>query len=133
MNIEYADEKGAVARLRERFPEEASRTDDWLRERGWEELEDSPHIWVEAFADRTTEAARAMNWSLVQEHSEFLATEFRNGTEAIRHLVDVCYAEPLMWDLDSRTKVLAWPHIAKEVRELHEQMWGVPKDEDEVP
>jgi hypothetical protein len=133
MADEYADEKGVVLRLRERFADESLRTDEWLIERGWEQLEEAPHIWVEAFADRTTEADRAGNWNLVKEHSEFLAAEFRNGSEAIRQLVDVSYAEPLMWDLDSRGKVLAWPHIANEVRELHEQMWGVPKEADEAP
>jgi hypothetical protein len=132
MDIEYADEKAVVARLRRRFPEEASHTDDWLRERGWEP-EDAPHTWVESFADRTTEAARAGNWNLVREHSGFLAAELRNGSEAIRKLVDVYYAEPLMWDLDSRGKVLTWPHIAREVREWHEQRWGVPEEGDDAP
>jgi hypothetical protein len=133
MTSEYVDEKGVVARLRERFADEALRTDEWLIERGWDQLDEAPHIWVEAFADRTTEAARAGNWNLVKEHSDFMAEEFRNGSEEIKQLVDVAYAENLMWDLDSRGKVLAWPHIAKEVRDLYERMWGVPKDKKDAP
>jgi hypothetical protein len=136
MANEWGDEKAVVARIRQRFPQSASLTDDWMRERGWdelEELEEAPHTWVEAFADRTTEAAREENWSLVQEHSEFFAAEYRKGPEAVRQLVDVAYAENLMWNLDSRGKVLAWPYIAEEVRKLYEQMWGKPQEGDDAP
>src|SRR5688572_16543913 len=122
----HSGEKEVVARVRTRFPEEASRTDAWLVERGWEDLEEAPHTWVEAFADRTTEAARARNWNSVKEHTEFMAAEYRNGPEAIRVLVDVAYAENWMWNLGSSVRVLAWPSVAKEVRELYEQMWGPP-------
>jgi hypothetical protein len=133
MTNEFVDAKGVVARIRERYSDEALRTDEWLTERGWDQLEEAPFIWVEAFADRTTEAARAGNWNLVKDHSEFMAEVFRNGSEEIRQLVDVSYAEPLMWDLDSRGKVLAWPHIATEVRELYARMWGVPVEGEHTP
>jgi len=125
MSVEYSDEKGVVARIRKRFADDANRTDAWLLERGWDDPGNSPHIWVEAFADRTTEAARAGDWSSVRDQTEFLATEFRNGSEAVRKLVDVSYAENLMWDLDDGIKNITWPNIAKEVRELYEQIWGI--------
>jgi len=124
MSVEYSEEKGVVARIRKRFADEANRTDAWLFERGWDDPDNSPHIWVEAFADRTTEAARAGDWSSVKDQTEFLATEFRNGSETVRKLVDVSYAENLMWDLDDGIKNVTWPNIAKEVRELYEQIWG---------
>ncbi|MRV70222.1 hypothetical protein GJ700_00615 [Duganella sp. FT92W] len=125
MSEVYPDEKGVVARVRERFPEEANRTDGWLRERGWDDLlDDSPHIWMEAFADRTTEAVRARDWNLVKEHTGFIAAECRNGTEVIRRLVDVSYAENLMWDLEESEKAVAWPNIAKELRDMYERAWG---------
>lgn len=124
MNEKYVDEKALVARARKRFPAAAGRTDDWLMERGWEELDECPHIWVEAFADRTTEAARVRDWDLVREHTEFFAAEYRDGNDAIRRIVDVSYAENLMWDLDTGARILAWPVVAKEVRELYEQIWG---------
>lgn len=60
----------------------------------------------------------------MKDQTEFLATEFRNGSEAVRKLVDVSYAENLMWDLDDGIKNVTWPYIAKEVRELYEQIWG---------
>lgn len=125
MSEEYSDEKGVVARIRERFSDEANRTDSWLRERGWDALlDDAPHVWMEAFADRTTEAVRARDWNLVKEHTGFIAAECRNGTEAVRRLVDVSYAENLTWDLDDSVKAIAWPSVAKKVRELYEQAWG---------
>ncbi|WP_431476830.1 DUF7674 family protein [Massilia eburnea] len=124
MNEKYVDEKALVARARKWLPSEARRTDDWLIERGWDQLDDCPHIWVEAFADRTTEAARAQDWILVKEHTEFFAAEYRDGNDAIRRIVDVSYAENLMWDLDTDARILVWPFVAKDVRELHEQIWG---------
>lgn len=129
---EFAEENRVVARIRERFPEEAKQTDEWLSERGWDELDKAPYIWVEAFADRTTDAARAHNWVLVKAHTEFIAAEYRDGSEAVRSLVDVSYAENLMWDLERTEKVVAWPHIAKEVRVLYEQMWGAPRTEESM-
>jgi hypothetical protein len=37
------------------------------------------------------------------------------------------------WDLGSRGKLRAWPHLATKVRELHARMWGVPQEEDDAP
>ena len=124
---EYDEEKEVVARIRNRFTEEAKRTDNWLIERGWDEPEEALHIWLEAFADRTTEAAQAQEWKLVEEHTNFVALEYRKGSEKVRHLIDVSYAENLMWNLEDKEKNIAWPYVAKEVRELYEQMWGIPK------
>ena len=129
----YEQEKQVVRRLRKRFPEEARRTDDWQMERGWErpELDEAPHLWVEAFADRTSEAARAGNWSAVTDHTEFMAAEYRNGADAVRNLVDVAYAENLMWDVEDSVKIVTWPHLAPVVQDLYERMWGRPgKGED---
>ena len=114
-----------VNRVRARFPREAALTDVWLAERGWEPQE-SPHIWVEAFADRTTDAVRAENWDLVEAHTGFIAELLRHGSDAVEKLVDVSYAENLMWDLAQPEKVQAWPHINAAIRQLYEQMWGAP-------
>ncbi|WP_143762918.1 DUF7674 family protein [Ramlibacter tataouinensis] len=86
----------------------------------------------EAFADRTNEAARAGNWSAVKDQTEFMATEYCNGPDCVKALVDVAYAENLMWDLDNATKTAAWPYVAKEVRDLHERMWGDPSSRAEA-
>jgi hypothetical protein len=125
----YEQEKEVVRRIRQRFPEEARRTDQWQTDRGWEEIEldEAPHLWLEAFADRTTEAARAANWTAVTDHTEFMAAEYRNGADPVKKLVDVAYAEHLMWNLEDSAKIVAWPYVAKEIRELYERMWGTPK------
>jgi hypothetical protein len=126
----YEHEKEVVRRIRQRFPEEARRTDEWQTDRGWEELEleEAPHIWIEVFADRTTEAARAANWSAVKDHTEFMAAEYRSGSDSVKKLVDVAYAENLMWNLEDSAKVVAWPYVDKVVQDLYERMWGIPRD-----
>ena len=125
----YEEEKEVVRRIRRRFPEEARRTDQWQMDRGWEpcELDEVPHLWVEVFANRTTEAARAGDWSAVTEHTEFMATEYRNGADPVKKLVDVAYAENLMWDLEDAAKIVAWPHVATVIQDLNERMWGSPR------
>lgn len=114
-----------VNQIRMRFPNETVITDAWIVERGLEPL-DSPYHWVEAFADRTTEAVRTENWVLVREHTEFISDLMSQGSEAIEQLVDVSYAENLMWDLGRPAKIQAWPHIAPLIRQLYDQMWGAP-------
>jgi hypothetical protein len=122
----YGHEKEVVRRIRQRFPEEARRTDEWLMDRAWEEIDEAPHIWVESFADRTSEAARAGNWRAVKDHTEFMAAEYRDGADSVKELVDVAYAENLMWDLEDAAKVIAWPYVAEVVRNLYERVWGAP-------
>jgi hypothetical protein len=124
----YDQEKEVVRHIRQRFPDDAARTDEWHMDRGWEktELDEAPHLWVEAFADRTTEAARAANWSVVEDHTEFMAAAYRSGSDAVKKLVDVAYAENLMWDLEDSAKVAAWPYVDEVVRDLYDRMWVTP-------
>ena len=124
-----ADAQELVERTRTRFPEEALITDQWLRERGWAPDED-PFVWIEAFADRTSEAVKRHDEAVIKAHTEFMATEHCQGSASVRSLVDVAYAENLMWDLDVSDRVWAWPHIARTVRALYEAMWGVPMNAD---
>jgi hypothetical protein len=124
----YEQEREVVQRIRQRFPEDAKRTDEWHMARGWDEreLDEAPHLWVEAFADRTTDAARATDWSLVKTHTQFMAAEYLNGSEPVKKLVDVAYAENLLWNLEDSAKLEAWPHVDNVVKELYERMWGTP-------
>ncbi|MDR7267831.1 hypothetical protein J2X20_000460 [Pelomonas saccharophila] len=122
-----AEARDLVDRTRTRFPEEALATDQWLRERGWAP-EEMTFMWIEAFADRTSEAVKRRDQAAIAAHTEFMAKEHRQGSESVRSLVDVAYAENLMWDLDISDRVWAWPHIARTVRALYEAMWGVPED-----
>lgn len=57
-----------------------------------------------------------------------MATQHRQGSERLQSLVDVAYAENLMWDLDVSYRVWAWPHIAGTIQALYEAFWGAPKD-----
>jgi hypothetical protein len=116
-----------VAALRSRFPAEAALTDHWLRERGWDPTDDNTAIiWVEAFADRTTEAVARRDEETVRAHTNFIAAAYRAAPDALRTIVDVSYAENLMWDSSAADKKWAWSFIAAEIRQLFTDMWGDP-------
>ena len=116
-----------VAALRSRFPEDAALTDHWLRERGWEPNDDDTALnWVEAFADRTTEAVKRRDAEAVQAQTDFIAAAYRAEPGALRTIVDVSYAENLMWDTSASDKQWAWEYIAAEIRQLFAEIWGDP-------
>jgi len=116
-----------VAALRSRFPAEAVLTDHWLQERGWDPSDDSTALtWVEAFADRTTEAVKRRDAEAVQAQTNFIAAAYRAEPDALRTIVDVSYAENLMWDASAADKKWAWRFIAADIRKLFSDMWGDP-------
>ena len=126
MNLRNANQS-LVAALRSRFPAEAALTDDWLRERGWDPAADNTALnWVESFADRTTEAVRRRDANAVLAQTEFIAAAYRAEPEALRTIVDVSYAENLMWDAGADDKRWAWTFIAPEIRQFFADMWGDP-------
>jgi hypothetical protein len=130
MDDARAEALNLVRRIRSRFPEDSSATDSWLIDRGCE-LAELTHIWVEAFADRTSDAIRAKDSTKIREHTEFMSNELQRGSEQLRHFIDVAYAENLMWDLGNPDRVWGWPYISPAVRELFQNMWGAPKMSDE--
>lgn len=102
-------------------------TDHWLRERGWDPTDDNTALmWVEAFADRTTEAVTRRDAEAVQAQTNFIAAAYRAEPDALRTIVDVSYAENLMWDSSASDKQWAWGFIAPEIRQLFTEMWGDP-------
>lgn len=116
-----------VAALRSRFPAEAVQTDHGLRERGWDPADDDTvFTWVEAFADRTTEAVMRRDAEAVRAQTDFIAAAYRTEPTALRTIVDVSYAENLMWDSTASDKQWAWRFIATEIRQLFTAMWGDP-------
>jgi hypothetical protein len=116
-----------VAALRSRFPAEAALTDHWLRERGWDPTDDNTALtWVEAFADRTTEAVKRRDAEAVRAHTNFIAAAYGAEPDALRTIVDVSYAENLMWDSSAADKQWAWGFIASEIQQLFIGMWGNP-------
>jgi len=116
-----------VAGLRRRFPAEATLTDHWTRERGWDPGDDNSALnWVEGFTDRTTEAIRRRDAEAVLAQTNFIAAAYRAEPEKLRTIVDVPYAENLVWDSSSADKRWAWSFIAAEIRQLYAEMWGDP-------
>jgi hypothetical protein len=89
--------RSLVAGLRLRFPEDAALTDHWRRERGWDPTDENIALnWVEAFADRTTEAVKLRDAHSVRAQTNFIAAAYRAEPDALRSIVDVSYAENLM-------------------------------------
>jgi len=116
-----------VAALRLRFPAEAELTDHWLRERGWDPTDDGiAFTWVEAFADRTTEAIKRRDAEAIQGQTSFIAAAYRAEPDALRTIVDVSYAENRMWDASTADKKWAWNYIAGEIRQFFTDIWGDP-------
>ncbi|MBI3229834.1 MAG: hypothetical protein HYZ45_06550 [Burkholderiales bacterium] len=117
-----------IAEIRDRFPAAAHETDECLVARGCE-LEDLPiysSLWVEAFADRTTDAVKKCDADVVVQHTNLIAKHFLAGGDEVRKLIDVSYAENLMWDASEGEKLWAWPFIAGEIQRLYAAIWGVP-------
>jgi hypothetical protein len=116
-----------VTALRSRFPAEAALTDHWLRERGWDPTDDNTALsWVEAFADRTTEAVKRRDAEAVRAQTNFIAAAYRAEPGALRTIIDVSYAENLVWDSSASDKQWAWGFVAAEIRQLFTEMWGDP-------
>lgn len=116
-----------VADIRVHFPEEARITDDYMRERGWEPGEQgTAYSWVEAFADRITEAIRRRDGQAVRAQTSLVAAAWRAEPEALRTIVDVAYAENIMWDANHEEKRWAWEFIAEDIHALYCDCWGDP-------
>jgi hypothetical protein len=123
------EQKACVKEIRARFKEEAERTDQWMLERSCDldDLDEMTFLWMEAFADRTNDAMRAHDFERVKAHTEHLAGQYRSGSAAVKNLIDVAYAENLMWDVKGKNRKLAWPHIGKDMQNLYIAIWGQPK------
>ena len=124
----YINENSLTASVKARFPAEAVLTDEWLIQRGWDPAgqDGMAYVWLEAFADRTTEAIFRRDAPSVQTHTEFIADQYRAAPEALRAIVDVAYAENIMWNASDDDKAWAWQFIALEIRQFHEAVWGHP-------
>ncbi|WP_408952441.1 hypothetical protein [Lysobacter sp. Hz 25] len=128
MSPEIEEENELVRQIRAGFRTDAERTDRCLMERGCtgSDLEANPYTWIEAFADRTTDAVRERNSDVVERHTGFMAEQYQSGSSHIRQLIDVAYAENLMWNVEDHDKVWAWPYISPMIRQLYVEMWGSP-------
>jgi hypothetical protein len=114
-----ADARNFVQRIRARFPLESGDTVDMT------------HTWVEAFADRTSEAVLAKDFRRIVAHTGFFSQAFERGSQTVRGIVEMGYVESLMWDIDVSDRVWAWQYVAPGVRALYEGRWGVPTEPSE--
>ena len=94
----YIDENRLVSSIRARFPAEAALTDQWFAERGWDraEFNELPTHWVEAFADRITEAVRREDVKAIHAQTAFLAQQYTAAPDALFDIIGVAYAENIM-------------------------------------
>jgi hypothetical protein len=109
---------------------ESGDTDVWLAKRGSDPV-DMTHTWVEAFADRTSEAVLAKDFRRIVAHTGFFSQAFERGSQTVRGIVEMGYVESLMWDIDVSDRVWAWQYVAPGVRALYEGRWGVPTEPSE--
>jgi hypothetical protein len=125
MNL-YSNEKRLVAAIREAFPAAAMATDQWLLDRAWEldEISDAPWTWIDAFADRITEYAKAKDSKSIMQQTKLISDWYLDGPPEIKSIIDVAYAENILWDANKDEKRWAWQFVADTVRKLNEIMWG---------
>jgi len=62
----------------------------------------------------------------VRAQTSFIAAACRTEPDALRVIVDVSYAENLLWDCGPRDKRWAWRFIAADIQQLYVEMWGDP-------
>lgn len=125
----YVEENQLVSKIRARFPKESATTERWLVKQGFDdaEIEDMAYGWLGSFADRTTDAAKLRDALAIREQTGFLAEQYRDGSAAIQAIIDVAYAENILWNANDNVKAWAWPYIATEIRQLNEAFWGAPR------
>jgi hypothetical protein len=133
MHTKHEDpaEKMLIKHIRNRFPVEALQTDKWLAERHYDQqdIEEMTYVWMESFADRTREAVLQHNATKIKELTGFIAEQYRTNSDILHNIIDIAYAENIMWGVDNSDRVWAWPHIAEEVRQLYEAMFGTPNEQ----
>lgn len=111
--------------LRARFPGDAAQIDARLAELGYEA--GACTAWFEQFSQRTTDAMRARDEPAVRAHLSFMSRRLATADAAVREYIDVYYVEPLMWNLDSKSKKWAWPLIPGNLKGLYVALWGEPR------
>ncbi len=62
----------------------------------------------------------------MRAQTSFIAAAYRAEPDALRVIVDVSYAENLLWDCGAQDKRWAWRFIAADIRQLFVEMWGDP-------
>ena len=111
-------------RIRDALPEVASKTDEIMRERGFNSDDETEYLWLEALADITNMYIQRRNQDKLRKALHFFSKEFDSGTNTIKNCIDVSYMENLMWDLNSADKKWVWPQIPENLKKLYVAMWG---------
>lgn len=118
-----------IKELREEFPDEAKLTDDLHKHRGFE-LEDKAYfIWVEALSDITNQKIKRREKEELRKLLLWVDCQYLQGEEEVRNLIDVSFAETLMYDMEKDDVEWAWSLIPNAIKDLYIRMWGNPIDE----
>jgi len=122
--LESAAALRVVEAIRSAFPEDASAVDARMTREGFETAE-APHIWVEYFSQKTTDALKGDASGTAEAHLRLLSQLLDTGDEATKRCIDVSYVESLMWDIkDENRKRAGWQLVPDNLRRLYVAMWG---------
>lgn len=105
-----------------RFPTEAQLADVYLTENYFDR--DAHCMWFERLSQMTTDAMTRREEATVGMHLKVVSDLLALADEEARKIIDACYVESLMWNLDSAGKKWAWALIPPNIRELYVEMWG---------
>jgi len=112
--------------IREALPDAAAKTDEIMRERGFESDEDAEHLWVEALADVTNSHIQRRDQDEVRKELSFFSVQFDRGTDTLKKCIDASYVESLMWNLAAEDKKWVWPQIPENLKKAYIATWGKP-------
>lgn len=63
----------------------------------------------------------------VRAHLTFISQQLAKADDDMVRVIDVAYAENMMFGLDVKTKRWAWPLVPANLKRLYVAMWGEPK------
>jgi hypothetical protein len=105
------------------FPNAARKTDEKMKNMGFDNEDKAYFTWIESFADITNALIHERMQVEVEKHLIFFSQQFEIGSESVKNCIDVSYVENLMWNLDSEDKTWAWSLIPENLKSVYIDMW----------
>lgn len=113
-----------VERIRRAFPGDAELVDARLHGDGFA-VEDAPHIWVEHFSQRTTDALNRGDIATFKAHLGPISSILTSADQPTTRCIDVAYVESLMWDVKDESLLRnGWRLIPPNLQALYIALWG---------
>jgi hypothetical protein len=113
-----------VEGIRTAFPADAETIDTLMTSEGFDP-KDAPHIWIEHFSQRTTDALKGGCTAEAESHLSLLSRLLDTADDDTEKCIDVASVESLMWDLkDEKKKTEAWALVPTNLIKLYVAMWG---------